>query len=149
MEVKVFKTGFNSLQTGRSFRTVDIRRQMLRKIWFQFPSNGKVFPNKSELKAEIKRRGIVSIPFKREGLSEHLSNLVFLANWESKFQFPSNGKVFPNMIYPGTWSCSSCFNSLQTGRSFRTKCMLLLTTRVWFSFNSLQTGRSFRTNRKN
>ena len=61
----------------------------------------------------------------------------------SSFQFPSNGKVFPN------WRCDCIqprvsFNSLQTGRSFRT-IQKYDTESLVFSFNSLQTGRSFRT----
>ncbi len=44
---------------------------MLARILFQFPSNGKVFPNCFTQKP---RPGclLVSIPFKREGLSERV-----------------------------------------------------------------------------
>ena len=87
--------GFNSLQTGRTFRT-------------------KLFSLETKFFS-------VSIPFKREGLSELTSHTS-----------PEANKL--------------CFNSLQTGRTFRTKklneggvlCIVL-------SFNSLQTGRTFRT----
>ena len=36
---------FNSLQTGRSFRTEDFVDPGVEVVEFQFPSNGKVFPN--------------------------------------------------------------------------------------------------------
>ena len=115
-------------------------------ITFQFPSNGKDFPNKlylplrvaftnkfqfpsngkglSELKLfmpqptiqkvsiPFKREGLserwtlmailisvtrVSIPFKREGLSELLGYHEDEIKLRLKFQFPSNGKDFPNL----------------------------------------------------
>ena len=66
----------------------------------------------------------VSIPFKREGLSE----LTLPENWmpvSLKFQFPSNGKVFPNLrLVAYHRSVIMGFNSLQTGRSFRTRNIL-------------------------
>ncbi len=45
--------------------------------------------------SEMSRPPTVSIPFKREGLSEH--RIQKLAAILIKFQFPSNGKVFPNL----------------------------------------------------
>ncbi len=47
----------------------------LRKPWsvygrFQFPSNGKVFPNEFDSGMKPDPITLVSIPFKREGLSE-------------------------------------------------------------------------------
>ena len=39
---------------------------------FQFPSNGKVFPNSTNHRRERNPRSMVSIPFKREGLSERM-----------------------------------------------------------------------------
>ena len=85
---------------------------------FQFPSNGKVFLNRiSQSWTQLHRS--VSIPFKREGLSElKIDQRQTLE--EFMFQFPSNGKVFLNLIKksnePATIAVS--FNSLQTGRSF-------------------------------
>ncbi len=38
----------------------------------------------------------VSIPFKREGLSELVGQKVSAPVVGDAFQFPSNGKVFPN-----------------------------------------------------
>ena len=112
---------------------------------FQFPSNGKVFPNKILWDSEVL--------------------------WHWLFQFPSNGKVFPNKTLDTHMRlCDCCFNSLQTGRSFRTLKIKLSDNKTetlfqfpsngkvfpnrWRcdrgvclsrSFNSLQTGRSFRT----
>ncbi len=64
------------------------------KSRFQFPSNGKGFPNDfySWCDCLIKP---VSIPFKRERLSERV-NALFALILQSLFQFPSNGKGFPN-----------------------------------------------------
>ena len=62
---------------------------------FQFPSNGKGFPNGAGWFPLSVEFSSVSIPFKRERLSEHVYG-IFLA-----------GDVF-------------CFNSLQTGKAFRT-----------------------------
>ena len=61
--------GFNSLQTGRSFRTIEKVEAQVRVLKFQFPSNGKVFPN-VDLQIAEDDPVPVSIPFKREGLSE-------------------------------------------------------------------------------
>ena len=63
--------------------------------WFQFPSNGKDFPN-AYLEVIDFEPFKVSIPFKREGLSEH------------------------NTRYTYQYHRKKSFNSLQTGRTFRT-----------------------------
>ena len=63
----------------------------------------------------------VSIPFKRERLSERIMPKSKTVNAMGKFQFPSNGKGFPNLN--GALECSRAgmgFNSLQTGKAFRT-----------------------------
>ena len=67
---------------------------------FQFPSNGKVFPN----------------------LGDRTLSLIIRSG---VFQFPSNGKVFPNMLRNTNRSETILlsFNSLQTGRYFRTECL--------------------------
>ncbi len=139
------------------------------QVSFQFPSNGKDFPNKTHdrinaitdlgfnslqtgrtFRTHVSCVGMdvcVSIPFKREGLSE------------------------PKNCISCTKTCCESFNSLQTGRTFRTKqfretrdlnlfqfpsngkdfpnliCHLKFLTMLNLSFNSLQTGRTFRTNR--
>ncbi len=62
----------------------------------------------------------VSIPFKREGLSEPNDDTPVDTRY-MRFQFPSNGKVFPNKMRRRWLNYFFlCFNSLQTGRSFRT-----------------------------
>ena len=110
---------------------------------FQFPSNGKDFPNRETTPVSLMRQ------------------------WQ--FQFPSNGKDFPNRRRLGKSSFFCCFNSLQTGRTFRTQRGTRINTAyitfqfpsngkdfpnrthatIWGtrhqSFNSLQTGRTFRT----
>jgi len=63
---------------------------------FQFPSNGKDFPNIVLYPIYPARFVGVSIPFKREGLSERTIDCMIFIEYSS-------------------------FNSLQTGRTFRTK----------------------------
>ena len=87
---------------------------------------------------------LVSIPFKREGISEPDAEIAKLRKeMESfnslqtgrhfrtgessalehpcrKFQFPSNGKAFPNQYEKMVTHPFVRFNSLQTGRHFRT-----------------------------
>ena len=112
---------FNSLQTGKAFRTSCRKRSTENYYWFQFPSNGKGFPNLAEVRCcRVRIADFVSIPFKRERLSEQNTELTTsqieelsfnslqtgkafrtLAEKEGKepqseFQFPSNGKGFPN-----------------------------------------------------
>ena len=86
---------FNSLQTGKAFRTGHDFPDMHiiyvfqfpsngkgfpnltfqgtahpYELMFQFPSNGKGFPNRKDKFAKLLRSAKVSIPFKRERLSE-------------------------------------------------------------------------------
>ena len=90
---------FNSLQTGRTFRTQrTMHNSKSANVPFQFPSNGKDFPN-SIIKSAVVTNDpsiSVSIPFKREGLSERQLNRRKKNNGLAMFQFPSNGKDFPN-----------------------------------------------------
>ena len=134
---------FNSLQTGKQFRTgiskketkqicVSIpfkressseqkrirKRERLAQYEFQFPSNGKVVPNCSAVHPRSFRQ-YVSIPFKRESSSEQVEQI--LKRWTTLwFQFPSNGKVVPNISSLPELDRSLSFNSLQTGKQFRT-----------------------------
>ena len=93
-------------------------------LWrlFQFPSNGKVLSDERHSLFLFLPICSVSIPFKRE----------------SPF-----GRASPR---PGSRRIQS-FNSLQTGKSFRTEAQMRLkkTHQQVQSFNSLQTGKSFRT----
>ena len=90
---------FNSLQTGKPFRT----------FFFRLPS-GWGWPL------------IVSIPFKREspfGLQNNPAD----RERQPKFQFPSNGKALSdrsNDNSKGLCPGGNSFNSLQTGKPFRT-----------------------------
>ena len=133
---------------------------------FQFPSNGKAYPKKSRYTMCAKRwtrsfnslqtgrhiqsftgsatrrtRGdLVSIPFKREGISKGSLMARSLVSPPSRFnslqtgrhiqrnngtdghhqrgtfQFPSNGKAYPKRNLSPSSNSSLCFNSLQTGR---------------------------------
>ena len=59
----------------------------------------------------------VSIPFKRESSSEQWHDGK-VGDWHFMFQFPSNGKVVPNVSTTGglTSFRGMSFNSLQTGK---------------------------------
>ena len=62
---------------------------------FQFPSNGKGYLNKGAQNESCCNFHTVSIPFKRERVSQSLSwDMVVLLI--SGFQFPSNGKGYLN-----------------------------------------------------
>ncbi len=90
-------SGFNSLQTGRSFRTNIIHLSMLHEYQgFQFPSNGKVFPNTNFrlTSAKLVSHGFNSL---QTGRSFRTFRITYVQDTRIiKFQFPSNGKVFPN-----------------------------------------------------
>ena len=116
------KMSFNSLQTGRSFPTYINGNNIEGNVYkFQFPSNGMVFQNMSSWPKDIR-------------------NLL-------QFRFPSNGNGFQNFTAQSTDRLDSgCFNSLQTGRAFRTWKNRNVSDGIRHNgFNSLQTGRAFRT----
>ncbi len=134
---------FNSLQTGKTFRTrmrmqsgltasrvsIPFKRERLselmtfnhtkfRQHWFQFPSNGKDFPNGKE------------------------SGLLPMTP-EMAFQFPSNGKDFPNSARASMLKrVSPSFNSLQTGKTFRTEIIIKL-ERDYYTFQFPSNGKDF------
>ena len=83
---------FNSLQTGKRIQSGHLLEPVpLKKLKFQFPSNGKAYP-KSILKV--------------------------LSDEELVFQFPSNGKAYPkyHKVFQFMRKPRKCFNSLQTGK---------------------------------
>ena len=87
---------FNSLQTGRTFRTLmettdGITQPSLVSIPFK-----REGLSEQTARNRIQHRPRVSIPFKREGLSERL--LILQQDNLHVFQFPSNGKDFPNCV---------------------------------------------------
>ena len=143
---------FNSLQTGRSFRTpvtpnpndgndpvtvsIPFKREGLSELgynfwldaWYIIVSIPFKREGLSELAWELwreSRDSIVSIPFKREGLSE-------LRDQWARFD----------------WT-SLCFNSLQTGRSFRTTRSVIKVRLNLFMFQFPSNGKVFPNNFKN
>ena len=94
---------FNSLQTGRSFRTPPNVDAVVRiPLWFQFPSNGKVFPNSLELWC--------------------------IFGWRPCFNSLQTGRSFRTEKEAGSLGISGrqfCFNSLQTGRTSSTQDLYL------------------------
>ena len=112
-------SSFNSLQTGRTFRTESNAITIANILSFNSLQTGRTFRTGQSSPMSSPTRSLVSIPFKREGLSElkRVDALVYQLN---------------------------SFNSLQTGRTFRTNEEATM-PKITFSFNSLQTGRTFRT----
>ena len=89
---------------------------------FQFPSNGKGFPNEDvTLKSKELFLILVSIPFKRERLSEHAIKLE-LQESAYKFSIPfKRERLSETSIYFSNIRLGNIgFNSLQTGKAFRT-----------------------------
>ena len=64
---------------------------------FLFPSNGKAFLNLPRV-TNVAGCDVVSIPFKREGVSERMKVEKILETEIGLFLFPSNGKAFLNLI---------------------------------------------------
>ena len=92
---------FNSLQTGKAFRT-GFRggNSHTGDRTFQFPSNGKGFPNLGCL-AVAACDEKVSIPFKRERLSERKKlSLVVLKKFVS---IPFKRERLSELFYVGLW----------------------------------------------
>ena len=112
---------------------------------FQFPSNGKALSDENhegENRGEGEKVSIpfkrespfgrhtknlksgltkVSIPFKRESPFGHNYVLDITIGGHLKFPFPSNGKALSDEMVSFVFSgCAFCFNSLQTGKPFRT-----------------------------
>ena len=136
---------------------------------FQFPSNGKVYSERSRNPPLPCRHKKVSIPFKRESVfrDEVSPSSIFDGWWfitpvsipfkrESvfrvrlglvdqsthRFQFPSNGKVYSESPHPKLHILGSPvrFNSLQTGKCIQ-RISLGMTDELISGFNSLQTGK--------
>ena len=108
---------FNSLQTGKRIWTFYAEWYLKgSQIRFQFPSNGKAYLNWGRQTSRPDSGKRVSIPFKRESVSE-------------PGDIPSQGH----------WHVSG-FNSLQTGKRIWTE-KEMLDLRLRQGFNSLQTGK--------
>ena len=111
---------------------------------FQFPSNGKAFPNKNEKGTNISFIN-VSIPFKRESVSKLYGDYVHWSEVAVSFNSLQTGKRFQTLLSVVTGpEDQQSFNSLQTGKRFQTNDRI---ERWWGgqSFNSLQTGKRFQT----
>ncbi len=137
---------FNSLQTGRSFRTwftpIAFGSVLLR---FNSLQTGRSFRTQEFIFNEPRLHGShVSIPFKREGLSERDHRNTFFGE-RAQFQFPSNGKVFPNNRRINCWSWRQLFQFPSNGKVFPNMFSVVFFSIYFDRFNSLQTGRSFRT----
>ena len=116
---------FNSLQTGKSFRTGLMlfgRKQRQKKVSIPFKRESPfglrhckvLYMAKANLRFNSLQTG--------KSFRTHEKSYRKVHCVHQEFQFPSNGKVLSDIIMKRllTSSDSSCFNSLQTGKSFRT-----------------------------
>ena len=136
---------------------------------FQFPSNGKVLSDGKNPRCP-ERPSPVSIPFKRESPFGHPVkgdrrprhrgpevSIPFkrespfgrgretpLFTRHVRFNSLQTGKSFRTSRSSQSYDRETSFNSLQTGKSFRTVPHLRIHP-IESRFNSLQTGKSFRT----
>ena len=110
---------FNSLQTGNCIQTHLVECFVLPRLKFQFPSNGKLHSNKSEVNAR-------------------------LAN--ASFQFPSNGKLHSNSPLRPSGGLWGSLVSIPFKRETAFKLVVTLVTLLLsLCFNSLQTGNCIQT----
>ena len=164
--------GFNSLQTGKPIQRIGTKsnatsttivlfqfpsngkaypKPLGKSPWkigktFQFPSNGKAYPKSRYSRTAVQRRVRVSIPFKRESLSKaNHHESPNRASWEKEFQFPSNGKAYPKVLWWMHRPLRIRHVSIPFKRESLSKVSWSwLTTRqaCWMNcFNSLQTGK--------
>ena len=127
---------------------------------FQFPSNGKAYPKKTQILTgvaafvrfnslqtgkRIQRLSsvfnpdayLVSIPFKRESVSK-----VFHGNWRKgmprTFQFPSNGKAYPKRnLTPREGVAAILFQFPSNGKAYpKQDTSHGSASSVWFQFPS-------------
>ena len=156
---------FQFPSNGKAYLNNWLTNEVLTGVWFQFPSNGKAYLNWIRKKVVIPTTS-VSIPFKRESISEltqenigWIFSLCFNSlqtgkhiwtdcdvdgsyYYYSVFQFPSNGKAYLNIEkrQPAV-SYENRFQFPSNGKAY-----LNLTTTFQISgwiigFNSLQTGK--------
>ena len=120
---------FNSLQTGKHMGTLEAYKKSRKDSWkFQFPTNGKAHGNFTIGEIASMPPGVVSIPYKRESTWERTCCLDALFMFRVKFQFPTNGKAHGNLMWTREkigLMCTSCFNSLQTGKHMGTSLLRL------------------------
>ena len=135
--------GFNSLQTGKHIWTKSITHSALCMLSVSIPFKRESISEQKGDKNEKHHYERVSIPFKRESISELCWRTTKERRHAGKFQFPSNGKAYLNgknfEIFPVRDRNS--FNSLQTGKHIWTPAMLVSGKLTQNRFNSLQTGK--------
>ena len=87
---------FHSLQPGRHFRTENRSCRSKRGIKVSIPFNREGISEHLREKYAKKVSSEVSIPFNREGISEQFIKWLLEPLSEVEFPFPSTGKAFPN-----------------------------------------------------
>ena len=153
------------------FRVFSNPVHRVKRLLFQFPSNGKVYSERHKQICRICRRGYVSIPFKRESVfrdrdghsRKRLGEIVSIPfKRESVFRvFSADAATRPvivanrfNSLQTGKCIqrrqprffavCSTrlcCFNSLQTGKCIQRSSIMSSGNAAPTGFNSLQTGK--------
>ena len=85
---------FNSLQTGKCIQSHKERGSLEYDYCFNSLQTGKCI-QRLQLTV-LSKPTLVSIPFKRESVSKAIPSFPRKSRW-GKFQFPSNGKVYPKL----------------------------------------------------
>ena len=159
---------FHSLQTGKRItRHMEAFEYLRLGDMFQFPSNGKAYHKQNNRRMHEKFPEIVSIPFKRESVSQanrvcsgegvenRFNSLqtgkritrVFattLAILFAVFQFPSNGKAYHKNPHNSTQSLDrNCFNSLQTGKRITSRSAKINPQSVNKTFQFPSNGKAY------
>ena len=132
--------GFNSLQTGKRIarRTVAPRTtKRIVSIPFKRESVSQVLNFAVIILISI----LVSIPFKRESVSQAFYFHPATTNYE--FQFPSNGKAYRKLGNPSTPKEVKEFQFPSNGKAYR-KSRLLGRLRSALSFQFPSNGKAYR-----
>ena len=133
---------FNSLQTGKYIQSIlnvqPINPQEKVSIPFKRESISKADGRyEIDIKSELK----FQFPSNGKVYPKSLLSALRLPRFCLAFQFPSNGKVYPKLIHGIDSEFYMGFNSLQTGKYIQRESGTNLEVWVAYSFNSLQTGK--------
>ena len=144
-----WESRFYSLQAGRRFQTLSSRRRFRVSTLKSFYSlqAGRRFQT-FHCRVDERIRGEVSIPFKREGVSELTNTPTGTSTtWQSFYSLQPGRRFQTQSRQIRTNADEWCFYSLPPGRRFQTFRINVIFTRIWSknSFYSLQPGRRFQT----
>ena len=137
--------GFNSLQTGKCIQSVDRLLDYGQLDSFNSLQTGKCIQRTSGFDVKIDED--FRFQFPSNGKVYPKRDRVESMKPEDSFQFPSNGKVYPKRLTELTEELDSSerFQFPSNGKVYP-KCSDSRTCRIGFCFNSLQTGKCIQRN---